>query len=202
MVWLAFNLSTRQRWVVSLAVWPLDALAPTEKRLHGAHTWPGHLAPAGNQGPNHPACNPIAKLTMLCRLPLFTHSMQQDSSSEIHRPYLVKEFSHFIETKCCFSTNKYKLWDVMSIKNMGWDAVPCEWVRLYQYFAGTCFLHLQGRNAPLKMERTVCLKCWYSSMQVHCTENTLSWKWCMSCGDKSYINTCQCHVSQHDALLL
>jgi len=36
-----------------------------------------------------------------------------------------------------------------------WDALPCEWAHLYKCFAGTCCLHLQGRNAPLKMERTV-----------------------------------------------
>ena len=133
----------------------LYALAPTKKRMHGPHTWPEHTGPASSQGPNHPACKPITQPTTLCHLPLLAHSMEQGSSSENHSPYLVKEFPHFIETICCFSTNKYKFWYVMSIKNMDlWDALPCEWVQLYKCFAGTCCLHLQGRNAPLKMERT------------------------------------------------
>jgi hypothetical protein len=121
--------------------------------------------------PNHPACNPIVKPTMLCQLPLFTHAMEQSSSSEIHSPYLVMELPHFIETKCCFITNQCKFRDVISIKNIVfWDALPCEWVRLYQCFAGNCCLRLQGRNAPLKTEKQFCLKCYYSSTQLHFAE--------------------------------
>jgi hypothetical protein len=55
--------------------------------------------------PSHPACNPTVKPTTVCHLPLFTHAMEQGSSSETHSPYLVKELPHFVETKCCFTTN-------------------------------------------------------------------------------------------------
>jgi len=43
-----------------------------------------------------------------------------------------------------------------------WDVLLYEWVHLYKCFAGTSCLHLQGRNAPLKMERTI-----LSKMLVH-----------------------------------
>ena len=47
----------------------------------------------------------------------------------------------------------------MRIKNTDFrDALACEWVRLYKCFVGTWCLHLQGRNVPLKMERTVLSK--------------------------------------------
>jgi len=57
-----------------------------------------------------------------------------------------------------YKYTNFVVWWMLRTCTVFWDVLPCEWVCLYQCFAGTCCLHLQGRNAPLKMERTVLSK--------------------------------------------
>jgi hypothetical protein len=154
--------------VVSLAFWPLNAVAPTEKRLQGPQTWSGHLASAGSQAPNHPAGNIITEPTMLSHLPVVTHSLHGAEfflpSHGIPTFYRNQMFFVLVQ----INTNS-EMWWVLRIGSSGM------WCHVKGYVCTSVLQELAAsifrvEESHLRWKEKFSLKCWYSSTQIHFPE--------------------------------